>query len=229
MQEFLKKLEISYNNLSLYEQAFVHRSFINENPKFSLGHNERLEFLGDSVLELIVTDFLYNKYPNEPEGNLTSYRSSLVNTQTIGRVAGDLGFNEYLKLSKGESRDSQSRARMSILADTYEAILGAIYLDLGYGVCEDFVIKTLLPYTEDIVKNNLFKDPKSFTQEMAQEKYQVTPSYKVIEESGPDHNKTFKVAIYFGDKLVAEGIGNSKQLAEVSAAKNAIVVKGWNK
>ncbi|MDQ5957575.1 MAG: ribonuclease [Patescibacteria group bacterium] len=228
MQDFLNKIGIVPNNILLYEQAFVHRSFINENPKFHLGHNERLEFLGDAVLELIVTDFLYNKYPDRPEGDLTSYRSALVNTHALGDVSKGLGFNNYLQLSKGESRDKESRARLSILADTYEAVLGAIYLDLGYLACEDFVVKTLLPYTEDIVKNNLFKDAKSFVQEMAQEKIQITPIYKLLQESGPDHNKIFTVGIYFDDKLIAEGKGNSKQLAEIEAAKNAIIKKGWS-
>lgn len=228
MQEFLKNIGIKYNNIEIYEQAFVHRSFINENPNFHLGHNERLEFLGDSVLELIVTDYLYNKYPKHNEGELTSYRSALVNTNSLGKVAGDLGFNDYLKLSKGESKDKNSRARLSILADTYEALLGAMYLDNGYLSCGEFVLQTLLPNTDEIVRDGLYKDPKSFVQEMAQEKLQVTPIYKVLEESGPDHNKVFKIGIYFGEKLVAEGKGNSKQLAEADAAKNALTIKKWN-
>ncbi len=219
--------KINYKNIEIYNQAFVHRSYINENPRFEMGHNERLEFLGDSVLELIVTDFLYKKYPHHAEGDLTSYRAALVNTHSIGEVAESLGFNDYLKLSKGESKDVKSRARLSILADTYEAILGAIYLDVGYEECVAFVSRTLLPNTDSIVKGGLFKDPKSHVQEKSQEKYQLTPVYKVLDESGPDHNKIFLIGIYFGDKQIAKGEGNSKQLAESDAAKNAIKKEGW--
>ena len=228
MKELLEKNKINYKNVAMYEQAFVHRSYINENPKFEMGHNERLEFLGDSVLELIVTDFLYNKFPSHAEGDLTSYRAALVNTNSIGAVAAGLGFNDYLKLSKGESKDVSGRARQSILADTYEAFLGAMYLDSGYKTCASFVATTLLPNTENIIREGLFKDPKSYVQERSQEKYQLTPVYKVLDESGPDHNKTFKIGIYFGDKMISEGQGNSKQLAESDAAKNAISKQGWN-
>ena len=141
----LNKNDIKFVDIKIYEQAFIHRSYINENPKLKMGHNERLEFLGDSVLELIVTNFLYNKYPNHSEGDLTSYRAALVNASSIGEVAERLDFNPYLKLSKGESKDAKSKARMSILADTYESMLGAIYLDLGYDACVKFVSDTLLP------------------------------------------------------------------------------------
>lgn len=227
MKELLELHKIEYKNIDLYEQAFIHRSYINENPKFAMGHNERLEFLGDSVLELIVTDFLYKKYPDHAEGDLTAYRAALVNTISIGELGGELGFNDYLKLSRGESKDVNSRARMSILADSYEAMLGAIYLDIGYEACVRFVANTLLPHTDAIVRGGLFKDPKSHVQEKSQEKYQLTPVYKVLNESGPDHNKTFIIGIYFGDRKVAEGEGNSKQLAESDAAKNAVKKEGW--
>jgi ribonuclease-3 len=223
---FLDKNNIKYNNLALYEQAFVHRSYINENPKFEMGHNERLEFLGDAVMELIVTDFLYRKYEGHSEGDLTAYRAALVNTQTISTAASDFGLNDYLKLSKGESKDI-GKARMTILADTYEALLGAMYLDSGYEACKQWVAKTLLPNTENIIENKLYKDAKSLVQEKAQEKLQLTPRYKVMSESGPDHDKIFVVGIFFNEELVAEGKGKSKQESETLAAKGALQKYGW--
>lgn len=229
MEELIRKNNLDFKDIKFYEQAFVHRSFINENPNFDLGHNERLEFLGDAVLELIVTDFLYHKYPGHSEGDLTSYRAALVNTNTISEVAFNLDFNSYLKLSKGESKDG-GRARHSILADTYEAFIGAIYLDSGYEACKRFVTANLLePYTDRIVEEGLFKDAKSLIQEKSQEKYGLTPVYKVINESGPDHDKVFEVGIYFGDDLIAVGNGKSKQNAEADSAKNGLIKKGWIK
>ncbi len=228
MQDFLIKNNINYKNINLYNQAVVHRSFINENPRFELGHNERLEFLGDAVLELIVTDFIYAKYPHSAEGDMTSYRSALVNAETLSKVALSLDLNDYLKLSKGEAKEKEiTRARMSMLADTYEALLGAMYLDMGYGECNKWVIKTLLINTEEITRGGAYKDFKSLVQEKAQEKYQVTPTYKIINESGPDHDKLFLVGIYFDEKEIAKGEGKSKQLAEVDAAKNAVKKMGW--
>ena len=226
LEIILNKNNITPKKIELYEQAFVHRSFINENPKFKLGHNERLEFLGDSVLELIVTDALYFKYPDHSEGDLTSYRAALVNTTSIGETAYNLGFNDLLKLSKGEQKDT-GKARLSILADTYEAFLGALYLDLGYDRCVSWVKETLLINTDNIVRGGLFKDPKSLVQEKAQEKLQVTPSYKTISETGPDHDKLFVVGIYFGNDMVSDGSGKSKQEAEVSAAKAALTKYKW--
>ncbi len=226
LEIILNKNNITPKKIELYEQAFVHRSFINENPKFKLGHNERLEFLGDSVLELIVTDALYFKYPDHSEGDLTSYRAALVNTTSIGETAYNLGFNDLLKLSKGEQKDT-GKARLSILADTYEAFLGALYLDLGYDRCVSWVKETLLINTDNIVRGGLFKDPKSLVQEKAQEKLQVTPSYKTISETGPDHDKLFVVGIYFGNDMVSDGSGKSKQEAEVSAAKAALAKYKW--
>lgn len=226
IKNFLNNNTITYNNEKLYEQAFVHRSFINENPKFEMGHNERLEFLGDAVMELIVTDFLYKKYDGHSEGDLTVYRAALVNTQTISAVATEFGFNDYLRLSKGESKD-MGKARMVILADTYEAVLGAMYLDMGYDACKAWVEKTLLPNTDKIIQNKLYKDPKSLVQEKAQEKMQITPRYKVISESGPDHDKVFVVGIYFNEDLAGEGQGKSKQESESAAAKAALEKYGW--
>jgi ribonuclease-3 len=229
MQDFLIKNNINYKNINLYNQAVVHRSFINENPKFELGHNERLEFLGDAVLELIVTDFIYAKYPHSAEGDLTSYRSALVNAETLSKVALSLDLNDYLKLSKGEAKEREiTRARMSMLADTYEALLGAMYLDMGYDECNKWVIKTLLINTEEITRGGAYKDSKSLVQEKAQEKYQVTPTYKIIHESGPDHDKVFLVGIYFNEKEIAKGEGKSKQLGEVDAAKNAVKKLNWD-
>ncbi len=226
MQDFLEKNNIIYKNIELYEQAFVHRSYINENPKFTLGHNERLEFLGDSVLELIVTDYLYHKYTHHAEGDMTAYRSALVNTISIGDVGEKLGFNDHLKLSRGESKD-MGRARGSILADTYESFLGAMYLDLGYERCVEWVRDTLLINTDTIVQSGQYKDAKSLVQEKAQEIMQTTPTYKVTSESGPDHDKLFIIAIFFNNKEVATGEGKSKQEAESDAAKNALIKYKW--
>jgi ribonuclease-3 len=226
IEEFKKKNTITFSNNVLLEQAFIHRSFINENPRTGLVHNERLEFLGDAVLELIVTEYLYAKYPHQNEGDLTAYRSALVNAVTLGELASDLGFNDMMKLSKGEAKDVH-RARSSILADAYEAFVGALYLDQGYEQVKLFIQNSLLGKTEDIIRKGLYKDAKSYVQEKAQEKYSLTPNYKVVSEEGPDHDKLFQIGIYFGDELVAQGQGKSKQEAETAAARSALSVKGW--
>lgn len=204
----------------------MHRSFINENPSVGLSHNERLEFLGDAVLELIVTDFLYRKYPSYTEGELTAVRSALVNAMIISEVASKVGMNDYLLLSKGESKD-KGKARQYILANTYEAYVGAVYLDQGYDVTEKFVTATLLPATEEIVSKKLWRDAKSLVQEKAQEHNSVTPGYKVLSESGPDHDKHFTVGIFFGTTKIAEGKGKSKQEAEQKSAEAALKAKNW--
>jgi ribonuclease-3 len=226
LSEFKINNSLTFTNEKLFEQAFIHRSYINENPKTHLEHNERLEFLGDAVLELVVTEYLYGKYPHHNEGDLTAYRSALVNAVTLGEVADALSFNDMLKLSKGEAKDV-SRARSSILADAYEAFIGALYLDQGYSAACEFITKTLLIKTEGIIQKGLYKDAKSFIQEKAQEVFSVTPSYKVIHEEGPDHDKRFTVGVYFGDELIAEGNGKSKQEAETSSARSALEKKGW--
>ncbi len=226
ISEFEQHIGITFTRKELLEQAFIHRSFINENPRSGLRHNERLEFLGDAVLELVVTSFLYKTYDNHSEGDLTSYRAALVNAVTLGDVAHSLSFNDMMKLSKGEARDV-TRARMSILADAYEAFVGAVYLDQGYDVAQDFITRTLLVRTEELIKKGLHRDAKSLVQERSQDIYGVTPTYKVVAEEGPDHDKHFRVAIYFGDNQIAEGEGKSKQEAETSAAKEALVVKKW--
>ncbi len=224
--DFEKKTKIIFKDKNLLKQAFVHRSYINENPKLGLSHNERLEFLGDAVLELVVTDFLYRKYPKYTEGEMTAIRSALVNAVIISEVAMEIGMNDYLLLSKGESKDN-GKARQYILANTYEAYLGATYLDRGYEVAKRFIANTLLPHTAPIVSKKLWRDPKSLVQEKAQEFVGVTPSYKVLHEFGPDHDKHFTVGIFFGAELIAEGKGKSKQEAEQKAAEMALKVKSW--
>lgn len=226
LEEFKTSNNITFNNNKLLEQAFIHRSFINENPRTGLVHNERLEFLGDAVLELVVTEYLYEKYPYQNEGDLTAYRSALVNAVTLGEVASSLGFNDVIKLSKGEAKDVH-RARSSILADAYEAFVGALYLDQGYQAATLFITTTLLGKTEDIIRKGLYKDAKSYVQEKSQEVYSLTPNYKVLSEEGPDHDKLFLIGVYFGDEKVAEGKGKSKQEAETFAARNALIQKGW--
>jgi len=223
--EIEKKIGVKFKNKDLLLQAFVHRSYLNENKDFHLEHNERLEFLGDACLELIVTDYLYNNYPN-PEGELTNWRAALVKGVTISKVAKKLGYEEHLLLSRGESK-STGRARELILANTFEASLGAIYLDQGYDVADKFVKKNLIPYLAEIISKELYYDPKSRFQEMVQEKTGITPIYKLVSEKGPDHAKVFVMAATIGDKMVAEGTGPSKQTAEQEAARVAIEV--WEK
>ncbi len=223
---FEKNTKVIFKDKNLLKQAFIHRSYINENPGSNLSHNERLEFLGDAVLELVVTDFLYKKYPNYTEGELTAIRSALVNAIIISEVALQIGMNNYLLLSKGEAKDN-GKARQYILANTYEAYIGAIYLDQGYNAVNKFVTATLLPHTEEIVAKKLWRDAKSLVQEKAQEFVGVTPAYKVLHESGPDHDKHFTVGILFGSDLIAEGKGKSKQEAEQKAAEMALKVKNW--
>jgi ribonuclease III len=223
-----QELGITFENKELLTQAFLHRSYLNEHTGITLGHNERLEFLGDAVLELAVTDHLYHAYPGQPEGELTAFRAALVNTYSISDAARALGFEDYLLLSKGESKDT-GKARAYILANTYESFIGALYLDQGYGMAASFIAKTLFGKLDEIVTKGLWKDAKSWVQEKAQETESVTPSYQVLDQIGPDHDKQFTVGIFFGDKKIAEGVGSSKQEAEVSAARNALSVRGWDK
>ncbi len=224
--EFEKKTGIIFKDKDLLKQAFIHRSYINENTNTNSSHNERLEFLGDAVLELVVTDYLYRKYPSHNEGELTALRSALVNAIIISEVASESGMNDYLLLSKGESKD-MGKARQYILANTYEAYVGAVYMDSGYENAEKFITESLLPHTDEIVNKKLWRDAKSLVQEKSQEFFNVTPAYKVMSESGPDHDKHFNVGIYFGVDLIAEGKGKSKQEAEQKAAGEALKVKNW--
>ncbi len=225
-EDFEKSTKVVFKNKGLLRQAFVHRSYINENPSAGLSHNERLEFLGDAVLELVVTDFLYKKYTEHTEGELTALRSALVNAVIISDVASKIGMNDYLLLSRGEAKD-KGKARQYILANTYEAYLGALYLDQGYASVEKFILDTLLPYTDEIVKKKLWRDAKSLVQEKAQEYLSITPSYKVVSESGPDHDKQFTVGICFDGEVIAQGKGKSKQEAEQQAAMNALTINNW--
>lgn len=221
-----KKLGINFKNKDLLKQSFTHRSYLNENPDYKLEHNERLEFLGDAVIELIVTEHLYKEFPDKPEGELTNWRAALVNAKMLMSVAEELGFNEFLLLSKGESKEG-GKARSYILANTFEALLGALYLDSGYEPCDEFIKKYLLAKLADIIQEGSYKDSKSKFQEEAQDKVGITPSYKVIKESGPDHQKLFVVGVFLGNDLVAEGRGSSKQEAEEAAAQLALDVKKW--
>jgi len=230
MKDFSKleeKIDIKFKNQDILIQSVVHRSYLNENPGFKLPHNERLEFLGDAVLELIVTEYLYQNYPN-PEGELTNWRASLVNAKMLSETAGELDLDKYLYLSKGEAKEpADSKARQYILANACEALVGAVYLDQGYVVVRDFIKNYLIVKLPHILEHELYLDPKSKFQEVAQEKYGITPNYKVLEEVGPDHAKLFKVGVYLEKDLVATGEGSSKQEAQVSAAMNGLKEKGW--
>jgi len=225
--KFEQNVGIVFKEKNLLKQAFTHRSFINENKNIKLAHNERLEFLGDAVLELVVTDFLYKTYPQKPEGELTTYRSALVNSITLSEVASNLFMNDYLLLSKGEAKDT-GRARQYILANTFEAVAGAIYLDQGYDVAESFIAKHILIFADKMIERGNLVDAKSLFQEKAQEKTNSTPSYKLIRESGPDHNKSFTVGVFINKEQIAIGDGKSKQEAEQSAAVRALEIKGWS-
>lgn len=226
LADFEKKLDVQFKNQDHLLQALTHRSYLNENPDFRLGHNERLEFLGDAVLELAVTEDLYEKFPDKPEGELTSFRAALVNAKILSDVALNLGVNDFLMLSRGEAKDT-GRARQYILANAFEAIVGAIYLDQGYGAAKKFIDGCVMNLLDDVLNKKLYKDPKSLFQEEAQERAGITPSYDVIRETGPDHDKIFIVGVYLGKELVAEGEGPSKQSAQESAARNALEAKGW--
>ncbi len=221
-----KRISVDFKNKDLLTQAFVHRSYLNEHPDFPLGHNERLEFLGDAVLELVVTEFLYEHYPN-PEGELTNWRAALVNARMLAELAGELQIEDCMYLSRGESRDGQSKARQYILANAFEALIGAMYLDLGMDVCRKFIKDFVLVRLPFILEHHLYVDPKSRFQEASQETLGVTPTYRVISEIGPDHAKEFTIGAYLGEELVATGSGMSKQEAQISAAEKALEKKGW--
>jgi len=221
-----KKLDLKFKDQRLLVQAFVHRSYLNEHHDFPLPHNERLEFLGDAVIELIVTEYLFEKYSN-PEGELTSWRAALVNAKMLASIAYEVGMEPYLFLSHGEQKDAGTKARDVIMANTMESVTGAIYLDQGFKVSEKFISQWVLPKLPYVLENGLYTDAKSRFQEAAQENLNVTPNYRVVEEVGPDHAKNFKVGIYLGKELVATGDGLSKQEAQTEAAEMALQVKGW--
>ncbi len=229
MQMDLSKLEerlgVVFQNKELLRQALVHRSYLNENPSFGLEHNERLEFLGDAVIELVVTEFLYKNYPN-PEGELTNWRAALVNAKILSYLAKEAGIEDFLMLSRGEAKDT-GRARQYILANAIEAVVGAMYLDSGYGVVGDFIERVVIKELPRILKEHSYKDPKSRFQEEAQERVSATPAYQVMAQWGPDHDKRFRVGVFVAKELIAEGEGASKQEAEEHAAENALVKKNW--
>lgn len=220
-----RKIGIKFNSQDLFRNSLIHRSYINENPELKLDHNERLEFLGDAVLELVTTEYLYRKY-EQPEGELTSWRAALVNARALAKVAINLGLNDYILLSKGEAKDT-GRARQYILADALEALIGAIYLDQGIDQVRKFVEKQILKDLARIIKEGAFRDAKSLFQEKAQDKLGITPTYEVLKEWGPDHAKHFRVGVFLNSEKAAEGEGVSKQEAQVEAAKKGLKNKKW--
>lgn len=226
----LSKLEAilgaEFDDKTILKSAITHRSYLNEHREATWDHNERLEFLGDAVLELVVTDFLFKKYPEKPEGELTAVRAALVNTVSLSAASEKLGVNEFLMMSKGEAKD-EGRARQYILANTFESCVGALYMDQGYDTAADFIARNLFPKTEEIVDKRLWQDPKSRFQELAQEHNSVTPTYDTVAQEGPDHDRVFTVAVFLRKEKVAEGKGRSKQEAEQAAAEAAIETKGW--
>lgn len=221
-----KNIGVVFKNKDLLTQALIHRSYLNENPDCPLSHNERLEFLGDAIMEFVVTEYIYRN-STEDEGMMTNWRASLVNTRALAKVAHGIDLGAYIKLSKGESKDPSHKAREYILADAVEAVIGAIFMDQGLKKAQAFIDAHVIPPLRDIIAKKLYVDPKTKFQEIAQAQVGVTPHYTVTEETGPDHDKNFKMGVYLGDELVAEGIGGSKQEAQVDGAEKALKAKGW--
>ncbi len=221
-----KILAVTFKDKTLLLSAITHRSYLNEHREATWEHNERLEFLGDAVLELVVTDYLFSKYPEKPEGELTAIRAALVNTISLATASEEMAVNQFLLMSKGEAKD-EGRARQYILANVFEACIGAIYLDQGYAMAQTFIADRLFKNTEDIVKMRLWQDAKSRFQELAQEHASITPTYETVSQEGPDHDRVFTVGVYLRHEKVAEGKGRSKQEAEQEAAKAAVKAKGW--
>lgn len=221
-----KTLHITVKAPALFHEAMTHRSYLNEHKRYPYPHNERLEFLGDAVLELVVTEHLYAVFPHKPEGELTTLRAALVNSDMLASIGGELGIDGFLLMSRGESKD-KGRARTYLIANAVEAIIGALYLDQGYESAKAFIAANVLTRLENVVEGKLYTDPKSRFQELSQEKLSVTPSYQVMKEWGPDHDRRFIAGVFLGEELVAEGEGLSKQEAQREAAKNALEKKGW--
>jgi len=221
-----KTIAITFRNKDLLTSALTHRSYLNEHPEFPLPHNERMEFLGDAVLELVVTEYLYLHYPN-PEGELTNWRASLVNANMLSELAKEIDLDAHLMLSRGEAKEANTKARQYILANAYEALIGAIYLDQGWEPVKRFIEEQVLVKLPFILEHQLYLDPKSRFQEMAQEVIGVTPTYRVLEESGPDHARHFTIGVYLNDEHIASGEGMSKQEAQMAAAEKGLEAKGW--
>jgi len=226
LSKFEEKINVKFKDKNLLRQAFIHRSYLNENPSLGLEQNERLEFLGDAALELAITEYLYEKYPQKTEGEMTALRAALVNAVALSEAANSLNIGDFLLLSKGEAK-SLGKARQYILANAFEALIGAIYLNGGYEETFSFLEKNLFGKIEEIIEKKLWIDAKSLFQEKAQELESVTPAYKVLAESGPDHEKVFTMGVFLGDELIADGYGASKQEAEQDAARKALKSKNW--
>lgn len=221
-QDFAReKLGFEFTNIQLLITALTHRSYVNEHKKSVNEHNERLEFLGDAVLELVVTDYLYRNY-SEPEGILTSWRAALVRTESIGAAGVEVGYEPLLRMSRGEKHGSSPRARRQILANAFEAVIGAIYLERGYDAASQFIYDHIIVRLQSILESGSWRDAKSHLQEVSQQVDNQTPQYRVIEEIGPDHDKLFTLGVYVGDKLMGTGKGSSKQIAQQAAAKAAL-------
>lgn len=225
ISELEKRIEIEFKSKDLLLQALTHRSYINENPKWHLDHNERLEFLGDAVLELVVTEYLYSHYPN-PEGEMTNWRAALVNAVMLAKISNEFDLNNFILLSRGEAKDT-GRARQYILANAMESLIGAIYLDQGYEASDKFIKKFIIKELSNIIDKKLFRDAKSLFQEKAQDQVGITPTYEVLDEWGPDHARNFKIGVYLGKELAGQGQGPSKQEAQQMAAEDALTQKGW--
>ncbi|HYU64871.1 MAG TPA: ribonuclease III [Candidatus Paceibacterota bacterium] len=226
--ELERRLEFTFNDKDLLRQALTHRSYLNENPSWALPHNERLEFLGDAVLELVVTEHLYNTYPNNPEGEMTNWRAALVNANMLSKISQTFALNDFLLLSRGEAKDI-GRARQYILANAMESLIGAVYLDQGYEAAKKFIQKFILVELPTIIQERLYRDAKSLLQEEAQERTGITPTYNVLEEWGPDHARNFKIGVFLDNKMVGVGEGPSKQEAQQGAAESALKNKDWQR
>ena len=219
-------LGVEFNDTEVLLSAITHRSYLNEHREATWAHNERLEFLGDAVLELVITDYLFTKYPDKPEGELTAVRAALVNTVSLAEASEQLGINKFLLMSKGEAKD-EGRARQYILANAFESCIGALYIDQNYETAKEFIARHLFGKTDEIVDKQLWQDAKSRFQELAQEHASITPTYETIEQEGPDHDRVFTVGVYLRKEKIAEGTGRSKQEAEQAAAEKGLVVKNW--
>ena len=226
-EKLQKKINFFFQNQDLLKQALVHRAYLNEHPDFPCGHNERLEFLGDAVLEIVVTEYLYLNFPETPEGDLTNWRASLVNAKMLHVVAEEISLDDYLYLSRGESKDKNKKARGYILANAIEALIGAMYLDQGLDATKKFILGRIVVKLAEILKNKTYLDPKSRFQEASQEFLAVTPSYQVLSEEGPDHAKIFTVGLYLNEDLISTGTGSSKQEAQIDAAAKGLIAKNW--